>query len=116
MYAHFPLSVFQLSDRKCIVKVLRVAWVYRTSPYVTEVFTFRIVLCCNLSTYLLGSILDTFRILIRQSILCKDGVHLYIIVTSFTQDVHHFAHKVLMIGIRPLGNLHQGTVVCLSSL
>ena len=113
VYAHFPQSVFQFPDRERIIEVLCILRIYRTGPHVPEVFTLLEVLFRDFSTDFLGGLFHPFRILVRQSVLGKDGVHFHIIVTGFAQHIHHFAHKVLMVGVRPLGNLHQGTVVCL---
>ena len=113
MYTNFPKPfLLQSSYRESIVKVLCILWIYRTSPYVTEVFSLLKVLLCYLCTYLFGSILNTFRILIRQSVLRKNGVHLNVIITSCTQDIDYLAHKVLVVCVRPLCYLHQSTVTC----
>ena len=116
MDADFPLTVRQLFDTQCIVEVLCVFRVYGASPCVPEVLTLGKVFLCDNAGYLIGSILDTLRILVRQSVLGENGVHLDIIVTRRTKNIDYFANQILMIGVRPLSYLYHSTVVGLATL
>ena len=43
-------------------------------------------------------------------------MHLGIVVTRLTQDIHHRTDDVLMLGIRPLDNLYHGLIIRLTTL
>ena len=84
-----------LPDAQRIVEVFGVLRVNGAGEHLAEVLTTLDLLLRDARVYLLGSILDILRILVRQPILCQDGMHLDIIVALLTQDINDLAYNVL---------------------
>ena len=85
-------------------------------PHVAEVLTLRQILLDDLPADLLRGLLHFLRVLVRQAVLCQNGVHLGSIITLTTQNVDHLAHHVAVRGIGPLCDAHQRLVVVLAAL
>ena len=116
VYAYFPKTVIKLLYRQGVVEVLGVLRVDSACEGVAEVLAFGIVFGRNLSRNLLCSLLHVLRILVRQSVLCEDSVHLYVVVASLAQHVHHLANHVAMILIGPFHDVHHCVVAVLAAL
>ena len=116
VHTHFPQSVVELAHRKCIIEVLGVLGVDGAGIYIPEVLTLGDVSLGDLRRNLVGSLLHVLRILVWQSVLCEYGVHLHVVVALFAKHVNHLAHKILVLGIRPLCDFHHSLVARLSSL
>ena len=110
--AHLPKSVLELSDRERVVEVLCVLRVDGAGEDVAEVLALGVVLRRYLCRNLL---LHVLRILIRQAILCEDGVHLHVVVASLSEHVHHFANHVAVVLVGPLDDAHHGVVTVLAA-
>ena len=92
--ANFPVLAL-LTNAQRIVEVLGVLGVDGASEDLAEVLTARYLLRSNARLNLLGGLLDMLGIVVRQTILCKDGVHLYIVVALFAQHVDDLTDNVL---------------------
>ena len=66
---HLPKAFVEPFDRECIVKVLGIMRVNGAGEDITEVFTLRLVLLCNLCRDFLCGLFHSFRIDIRQAVL-----------------------------------------------
>ena len=115
MHAHFPQTTIQLTYTKGIVKVLGILRIDGTSKHITEILTTVDLLLRNGGINLLGRLLHILRILIGQIVLSEDGVHLSIVVTRLSKDIHHRANNVLMLIVGPLHHLHHRLVVGLAT-
>ena len=115
MDAYFPQALTCCTQRQGIVEVFGILGVDGAGEHVTEVFTTGNFIGSDTRFYLLGSILYSLRIFIRQSVLCQDSVHLHVIITFLTQHVNHFTHNILRFLRRPLGDFHDSLVTCLTA-
>ena len=115
MHTDLVEAIVELLDREGVVEVLGILRVDGAGPRVAEVLTLRHILIGYLTRDLLSSILHAFRVLIRQSVLRKDGVHLHIVVARFSEDVHDLTDDVLMLTVGPCRDLHHGLVVGLAA-
>ena len=104
MYTNLVLSVCDGTKTQCIVKVLSILGVDGTGKHLTEVLTTTNLLWGDARIYFLSSLFNMLRIFVRESVLCQDGMHLHIVVAFLTQHVNHFAHDILGILRRPLGD------------
>jgi len=116
MHAHFIQAVVQFFERESIVKVLGIGRVDGAGPCLAEVFALGHVLRGDFSGEFLRGILHGFRVFIGQSVLREDGVHLHIVVAALAQHVGHLAHEVTMLGVGPVGYLHESFLAVLASL
>ena len=116
VYAYLPQPVLKLLDRQRVVEVLGVLRVDGAGEGVAEVLAFGIVFGRYLSRNLLGSLLHVLRILIRQAVLCKDSVHLDVVVASLAQHVHHFAYHISMVLVGPFHDVNDSVVAVLATL
>ena len=94
MYANLPQLSFFL-DTERIIKVLGIFRINSASKYVAEVLTATDFLRRDAGINLLGSVLNLFGILVRQTVLRQDGVHLHIVVALFAQDVDYLTNDIL---------------------
>ena len=113
--ANLPKLAF-LTNAQRIVEVLGILRVDGAGEDVAEVLTTGYLLWRDAWLYLLGSLLDVMGILIRQTILCQDGVHLYVVVALLAQHVDDFTDNVLRFLRRPLRNLDDSLVARLAAL
>ena len=116
MHADLIKPVVELLDRECVVEVLGILRVDGAGPRVAEILTLRHILVGDLTRDLLSSVLHPLRVLVRQSVLSQDGVHLHIVVTRLSEHVHDFTNDALMLAVGPGRDLHHGFVICLSAL
>ena len=116
MHTHFPETTLQLTDRKSIVEVLGILGVDGTGEHITHILTTVDLLLGDGSIDLLCRLLHILRILVRQVILGKDGMHLGIVLTRLSEDIHHRTDDVLMFVVRPLYHLYHRLVVGLTTL
>ena len=94
VYAYFPQLSFLL-DTEGIVEVFGILGVDGAGPNIAEVLTTADFLRCDTRFYILCGILHSFWILVRQTILCENGVHLHIVVAFLSQYVDDLADDVL---------------------
>ena len=94
MHTHFPHTLFHLANRQCVVEVLGIARVNREGEHIAEVLALGNFLGCDARLYLVGSQLYGFWVSVRQTKLGKDGMHLGVVVSAFSQYVNHFANRV----------------------
>ena len=87
----FPL----FADTECIIEVLGILGVDGTGKDIPVILTATDFLRCNARIDFLGGFLHILRILVRQSVLSQDSVHLHIVVTFPTQYVNDFTHHIL---------------------
>ena len=97
------------------IEIFGILRVDSAGEYLSEVLTFLVVLFCDFARNLVGSILYVFRIFIRQSVLCEDRVHFYIIVTHLSEDVNNFTDRAFVFSIRPFDDTHYCLIIGLSS-
>ena len=116
MYAHFPQSIIEFAYAQSIVKVLSIMRVDGAGEDITEVFALSIVLLGNLIADFLSGFLHCFRVFIRQTVLCEDGIHLRIIVALLAEDVDYASHNGFMLSVRPVDYLHHHAVAVLCIL
>ena len=116
MNTNLPQLVAETLYGKRIVEVFGIFRVNGAGPHIAEVFALGKIQLRYLATDLVGSLLYFLRVFIGQSVLREDGMHLDIIVASLSEYVYDFADEILVVGIRPLGDPYQSTVVGLSSL
>ena len=94
MHANLPKFAL-LANRQSIIKILGILRVDGTGKNITEVLATLDFLFGNTWIYLLSSILYGLRILVRQTILCEDSMHLNIVVAFLTQNVDNLTHDIL---------------------
>ena len=97
MHADFVVSVIEFLERKGIVKVLRILRVYGECQHITEVAAALEILCGDILGNPVGSVCNLRFKPVWKSILCKDCVHLGIILTRLSEhinDVSARAHLV----------------------
>ena len=116
MYADLIEAVVQLLDRQCVIEVLGILRVDGAGPHIAEVLTLGHILRRDLPRNLLGGVLHALRILIRQTVLRQDSVHLHVVVAALTEYVDHLADDALMLLVGPSRNLHHSLVVGLTAL
>ena len=116
MHTHLPKSVVETTDGEGIVEVLGIVGVDGAGEHLAEVFAFGQILGGNLATDLVGGILHVLRVFIGQAVLGEDGMHLRIVLAEFSEDIHHLARHVLVVGIGPVGDFHHRLVIGLASL
>ena len=115
MHTDFPMLAL-LSDGQRIVEVLGILRIDGAGKDIAEILTAPDFLRGNARINLLGSLLHILRILIRQTVLRQDGVHLDGVVALFSEHVNHLANHVLRLSRRPLDNLHHRLVASLAAL
>ena len=115
MYAHFPLTLFERTDRNGVVKVLGVLRVNRYGQHIAHVEAAGHFFGRDSGFYFLGSAFYVGGILVGQTVLGKDGVHFGIVFALLTKDVYHLPYGTLRI-LGPFHNLHQSLVACLTTL
>ena len=116
VHSHLPESVVETSYREGIVKIFRIAWVDGTGEDIAEIFSFGNVFLRNLGRNFLRSLFHVGRILIWQSILGENGIHLGVVVALLTQNIDHLAKNVLVLAVGPCLDLHDSLVASLSAL
>ena len=83
MHTNLPqLALF--ADAQCIIEVLGILGVNGTGKHLAEVLATSNLLGGDARIYLLGSLFHMLGIGIGQSILCKDGMHLDIVIALLT--------------------------------
>ena len=112
---HFPQTRLERTDGERIVEVLGILRVDGKGGDFAEVLAFGIVFRSDDVRYLFGGLFHGLGIYIRQSELGQDGVHLGVVVTGLSQDVHYLSDRILGI-LRPFHHLHYGLVAVLSTL
>ena len=105
-----------LAYREGVIEILCIVGVDGTCPNVAEVLAGGQVLRRHLARYLLRSLLDLLRILVRQPVLSQDGMHLCIVLAFATKNVNDLAHHVSVRGIGPLRDANQCLVIVLATL
>ena len=113
---YLPQALAQLLYGQGVVKVFGVVRVYGAGERLAEIFAFSLVLRRDLAGDLVGGLLHVLRILVRQAILCEDGVHLHIVVACRSEHVDDLAHDVLVVRVGPLCDLYHRLVARLSAL
>ena len=114
--ANFPNALAYLTNRQGIVEILGIFGVNRAGEHLPEVFSFSQILRGNLGTDSLRSLFNCLGILVWQAILSQDGVHLRIVIASFSQHVDNLSYDVFMILIGPFAHFHHHLVVGLAAL
>ena len=116
MHAYLPQPALHLTDTQGIIEILGILGVDGAGEHVAEVLTPGYLLRGDGSIDLLGSLLHVLRILIRQVVLCEDGVHLSIVLPCLAKNINNGSDDVLMLVVGPLDDLHHRLVVSLSAL
>ena len=115
VYAHLPQSAVERTDAQRVVEVLGITRVNGEGHHLTHVLTLGQLLCTDARKQLVGSLLYGCGVLVGQSVLCQDGVHLGIVLARLAQDIDDMAHGVLCV-LGPFGYLHHGLVAVLALL
>ena len=116
VHTHLPAVALQRLDAQRVVEVLGVGRVDGAGPGVAEVLAARYLLGRDARLYLLRRLLYALRILVGESILHEDGVHLHVVVARRSEHVHHLSDEVLVLCVRPLRDTHHGAVARLATL
>ena len=115
VYAHLPEVLAEGTDGEGIVKVLGIVGVDGEGKHVAHVDAAGYLVGRDDVADVVGGILHGKRILVGKSKLGEDGVHLHVVVASFTKDVHYLTYGVAG-SLGPLYNLHYGLVAALAAL
>ena len=115
-FANCQLPIANSPYRQRIVEVLGVLGVDGAGKDLAEVLAALDFLRRDARINLLGSILDGFRILVRQTILRQDSVHLHVVVALLAQHVNDLTDHVLRVLGRPLGDSHYSLLAVLATL
>ena len=114
---HTDLPQFTLfANRQRIIKVLGILRVDGTGKHIAKILTALYLLFRNTRFYLLCRILDSLRILVGQTVLRQNSVHLHIVVALLTQNVNNLTHDILRVLRRPLRNFDDSLVARLAAL
>ena len=105
MYAHFPLTFAERTDRNGVVKVLCILRVDSYGKDIAQVFAAGDFFGRDSWIYFLGSAFYICGILVGQSVLGKNGVHFGIVFALLAENVNHFPHRTLRI-LGPFYNLY----------
>ena len=116
MHTHLIESFVEFLDGEGIVKVFGVGRVNGASPCIAEVLSLSNVFGRDLARDLLRGLLHVLGILIRQTVLCENGAHLGIVLSSLAEHVDDLTNRVFVVFVRPLDDLHEHLVVGLSAL
>ena len=107
VHTHLIETVLQDTERESIVEVLRIVRVDGAGEDLTEVLTFCIILWSDLSRDFVCRLLHILRIFIRQTILCKNGVHLRVVLATLSKNSDHLTNNMPTLLLRPFHNLHN---------
>ena len=115
VYAHLPEVLSEGTDGESIVEVLGIVGVDGAGEHIAHIESAGYLVGGDDVADMVGRILHGNGVFVGESKLGKDGVHLYIIVTSLTKDVHHMTYGVACI-LGPFHNLHHRLVATLAAL
>ena len=110
VHAHLPEAVVELAYGEGIVEVLGIVRVDGEGAHAAEVLASLQVGRGDFGAYLIGGLLHMGGILIGQSVLGQDGMHLDRVLARLAQHVDHFAHNVFRLLAGPLCNLDHRLV------
>ena len=110
VHTHLPKPLVEQADRESIVEVFGVSRVDGAGKHVAKILAFVVILLRNLGRNALGRLFGRLRISVGKSILSKDGVHLGIVFARSPKHIHHLAHDIFVVGIRPLGDFHHSLI------
>ena len=115
VHSHLPQAVAEPPYGQCVVEVLGVVRVDGAREGLPEVLPLLQILLCYLARYLVGGVLHSLGILVGQSVLCEDGVHLDVVVARRTEHVCHLSYHVTVVAVGPLHYPHHRLVAVLAS-
>ena len=116
VHSHLPEAVAETAYRQGVVEVLGVVRVDGAREDLPEVLPALEVFVGYLGRNLLGGVLHGLGVLVGQSVLCEDRVHLDVVVALLAEHIDHFAHGVLMLRVGPLLYPDHGFLPRLSPL
>ena len=112
---HFPQSLANRTDGNGVVEVLCVARVDSEGLDLAEVLASAYLLGGDARFQFAGVFFHLFRVLVRQSELGKDGVHLRVVLAALAQYVNDFALRIAHIS-RPVRYSRNDLVAVLAVL
>ena len=109
MHAHLPVAAGQLTYRQGVVEVLCIGGVDGKGGDLAHVASGGYLLGGDAGRNLVGGLLHSGGVAVRQAKLGQDGVHLGVVLAVFTQDVDHLAAGVGSV-VGPVGDAHHSLV------
>ena len=109
VYAHLPKTIAQAHNRECIIKVFGICGVYGERCAVTHITAACNLLLCYLAIYAVCRRYNILLEVVWQVELGEDGVHLGIVISLFTKDIHNATRGTLALGL-PTYDAHNDLV------
>ena len=93
MNSYFIMTIFQFLKAQRIVKIFCILGIYRERKHITHIPTLLDFRFLNTGIQLVGITFNIFRKFMGQTILCKNGVDLGLVIARFSKNPNDLAKR-----------------------